>query len=160
MDLQQYEHLVTQLATEVRRYLINRGAQPEVVADIVQDVFVKLLEMELVLPPEKLRPYMYRVAWSTYLDQYRRTRRYQLLVRQYLIPTAVTVVRPIDDGDLTAALQKLSAKEQRLLVLRYDQALSLAEIAKQLGIRLAAVKMRLHRVHRKLEKIMRGTTYE
>lgn len=160
MDLQQYEHLVTQLATEVRRYLIKRGAQPEVAADIVQDVFVKLLEMELVLPPEKLRPYMYRVAWSTYLDQYRRTRRYQLLVRQYLIPTAVTVVRPIDDSDLTAALQKLSAKEQRLLVLWYDQALSLAEIAKRLGIRLAAVKMRLYRVHRKLEKIMRGTTYE
>ncbi|WP_179193427.1 sigma factor-like helix-turn-helix DNA-binding protein [Levilactobacillus brevis] len=44
--------------------------------------------------------------------------------------------------------------------MRYDQALSLAEIAKRLGIRLAAVKMRLHRVHRKLEKIMRGTTYE
>jgi len=86
MQLRQYEDLLAQLAVELQRYLMGRGAQREVAEDICQDVFVKVLEMELVLPPDELRPYLYRVAWSTYLDDYRRKRRYRELVTQYLRP--------------------------------------------------------------------------
>ncbi|WP_024747506.1 RNA polymerase sigma factor, partial [Levilactobacillus namurensis] len=86
MNLADYETLVAQLAVEIRRYLVSRGADPETAADIVQDMFVKVLESDLVLPPEKLRPYLYRVAWSTYLDAYRRRQRYRQLVDRYLGP--------------------------------------------------------------------------
>jgi len=48
MQLQAYQKLVAQLAVELQRYLISRGAQRETAEDIVQDVFVKILEMELV----------------------------------------------------------------------------------------------------------------
>jgi len=155
MQLQAYQKLVAQLAVELQRYLISRGAQRETAADIVQDVFVKVLEMELVLPPDKLRPYLYRVAWSTYLDQYRRNQRYRDLVEKYLRPEMVTRQPPVEDS-LGPALAKLSAKERRLLLLRYDQELSMAAIAQELRIHPAAVKMRLQRLYRKLEKILRS----
>jgi len=153
MRLQRYEKLMAQMAVELQRYLVSRGARHEVAEDIVQDVFVKLLEMELVLPPDKLRPYMYRVAWSTYLDYYRRTQRYQDLVEKYLGP-ATEMPRQQSDPGIEQAMARLSRKEQHLLVLRYEQNLSIAQVAEQLKIRPSAVKMRLHRVHKKLERIM------
>ena len=97
MNLADYETLVAQLAVEIRRYLVSRGADPETAADIVQDMFVKVLESDLVLPPEKLRPYLYRVAWSTYLDAYRRRQRYRQLVDRYLGPA---LQRPPAPGTL------------------------------------------------------------
>ncbi|WP_143462846.1 RNA polymerase sigma factor [Levilactobacillus enshiensis] len=153
MRLQQYENQMAQMAVELQRYLVSRGAQSDVAADIVQDVFVKLLEMQLVLPADKLRPYMYRVAWSTYLDYYRRTQRYQDLVTRYLGPAAMIPPQPVDSG-VEQAMAQLSSKERHLLLLRYDQSLSIAQVAAQLKVRPGAVKMRLHRVHKKLEKIM------
>lgn len=153
MRLQRYEKLMAQMAVELQRYLVSRGARHEVAEDIVQDVFVKLLEMKLVLPPDKLRPYMYRVAWSTYLDYYRRTQRYQDLVEKYLRP-ATEIPRQQSDPSIEQAMARLSRKEQHLLVLRYEQNLSIAQVAEQLKIRPSAVKMRLHRVHKKLERIM------
>lgn len=159
MQLHDYQKIVTELAVELQRYPISRGAQRETAEDVVQDVFVKILEMELVLPPDKLRPYMYRVAWSTYLDQYRRSQRYRDLVQKYLQPETTTAQPPIGD-DLGLALAKLSTKERHLLVLRYDQQLPIAEVAQRLGIKASAVKMRLHRVHHKLEKILRSEQNE
>lgn len=156
MQLQAYQKLVMQLAIELQHYLVSRGARRETAEDIVQDVFVKVLEMELVLPPDKLRPYLYRVAWSTYLDHYRRNQRYRDLVRRYIRPELGVEQSMPGEDSLGHALAKLSAKEQRLLLLRYDQELSMAAIAQQLGIRPAAVKMRLQRIYRKLEKILRS----
>lgn len=154
MQLRQYEDLLAQLAVELQRYLIGRGAQREVAEDICQDVFVKVLEMELVLPPHELRPYLYQVAWSTYLDDYRRKRRYRELVTQYLRPEREQVDSEIDE-DLLSALDRLSARERELLLLRYDQDLPIREVAVRLKVTPAAIKMRLHRVHRKLKKILR-----
>ncbi|KRL95482.1 RNA polymerase sigma factor [Levilactobacillus hammesii] len=154
MRLNQYENQLAQLTVDLRHYLVHRGVQPETAEDICQDVFIKLLEMELVLPMSELRPYIYRVAWTTYLDHYRRTRRYHELVAAYL--------RPVEEGSetepelpLADQLEGVSPQELQLLLLRYDQDLPLREIAVRLGIKTTAAKMRLHRIHRKLEKKMR-----
>lgn len=161
MQLKGYETILAQLATELQRYLISRGAPSDVAADIVQDVFVKVLEMQLVLPPDKLRPYLYRVAWSTYLDQYRRQQRYQKIVTTYLVPRAEIASMPSAlDDELEHALKRLSAAERQLLIWRYEESWSIKQVAQALKIRPAAAKMRLQRVQRKLEKMMRGNQDE
>jgi len=159
MQLRQYEDLLARGAVDLQRYLIGRGAQREGAEDICQDVFIKVLEMELVLPPHELRPYLYRVAWSTYLDYYRRTQRYRQLVTQYLQPDYHRTDIKMND-ELLMALNKLPPRDCHLLLLRYDQELPILEVAAQLQVKPAAVKMRLHRMHRKLEKILRRGSYE
>lgn len=159
MRLQQYEKVLAQLAEELQHYLISRGAQEDVAEDIVQDVFVKLLEMELILPPDKLRPYTYRVAWSTYLDHYRRVQRYQDLVRKYLTPRLREPSVP-DPPDMTQALKRLTAKNRQLLLLRYDQELSINQISEIIKVKPTAVKMRLYRLRRKLKHILRSESHE
>lgn len=160
MRLDQYEAFLVELSTELQRYLVSRGARPETAADICQDVFVKALEMDLALPPDKLRGYLYRVAWSTYLDHYRRERRYRELVAQYLVPNQREQVNQQTTGQLAFPFQKLRPKERDLLILRYDQGLSIKEIAMRLGRRPGAVKMRLRRVHQKLKRLMGSEWHE
>lgn len=154
MQLKEYEDGLAQMTIELQNYLIGRGAQREVAEDICQDVFVKILKMDLILPPNELRPYLYRVAWSTYLDVYRRKQRYRELVERYLQPGA-ELPPAKTNPKLAMALAKLSRRERQLLILRYDQDLSIRDMSSQLRIKPGAVKMRLHRVHRKLEKMMR-----
>ncbi|MFC6274875.1 RNA polymerase sigma factor [Levilactobacillus tangyuanensis] len=160
MRLQQYESQLADLAITVRHYLISRGADAEVAADVTQDVFVKLLEMELILPADQLRPYMFRVAWTTYLDIFRRQQRYQRLVGLYLRPTQANPGLDGIDENLTRGLARLKATERQLLVLRYVEGLSVQQTAERLQLKLSATKMRLRRVHRKLERLMRSEECE
>ncbi|KRN01793.1 hypothetical protein FD13_GL000622 [Levilactobacillus senmaizukei DSM 21775 = NBRC 103853] len=160
MRLQQYELQLADLAVTVRRYLVSRGADTEVAADVTQDVFVKLLEMQLILPADQLRPYMFRVAWTTYLDQFRRQQRYQQLVELYIQPTLKNEGNFNHDEALAHGLSRLKVVERELLVLRYVKGLSMQQTADRLGLKLSATKMRLRRVHRKLERLMRSEEHE
>ncbi|KRK95687.1 hypothetical protein FD25_GL000102 [Levilactobacillus acidifarinae DSM 19394] len=141
---------------ELRGYLIKRGASLEVAEDIVQDTFMKVLEMELVLPPEKLRPYLYRIVWSTYIDWCRRENRWEQLVNEALGPNLETTSFPTSPFliELTGSLRRLRPHEQQLLVYRYHQRWSMRRIARVLGTSPAAVKMRLQRLQRKLRKYL------
>ncbi len=62
MKLDGYETLLKDISIELRKYLISKGASKDMAEDVVQDVFVKVLEMDLILPPDKIRPYMYQIA--------------------------------------------------------------------------------------------------
>lgn len=158
MKLDGYEELIKDMLLELRNYLIRQGAQAQIAEDVIQDVFVKLLEMELILPPEQLRPYMYRMVKTKYIDTYRRQQHWQQLLERYLIPD---LQRPLTEEKLSPreqqlvqVLEQLSTENQQLLRLKYVDNYSLAQMADQLQIPVAAVKMRLYRLRRKLKQLI------
>lgn len=60
------------------------GAGAENARDISQDVLVKMLESEIILPFEEIRAWMYRVAIRLYIDRYRRDKKYwEILQREF-----------------------------------------------------------------------------
>jgi RNA polymerase sigma-70 factor (ECF subfamily) len=63
------------------------------------------------------------------------------------------VVATVERADLHAALKHLNENDRELLQLRYDEDLTHTAIARRLGIPEGTVKVRLHRVRKKL----RGT---
>ena len=87
MNISPYEQILMTCVSEIQRYLIKTGANPADAQDIVQDVLVKLIQADIVLAPDKLRPWLYRVALSRFYDLYRREKRYRALLseRFYLI---------------------------------------------------------------------------
>ena len=87
MNISPYEQILMTCASEIQRYLIKTGANPADAQDIVQDVFIKLIQADIVLATDKLRPWFYRVALSRFYDLYRREKRYRALLseRFYLI---------------------------------------------------------------------------
>jgi RNA polymerase sigma-70 factor (ECF subfamily) len=63
------------------------------------------------------------------------------------------VLDTVEQADLRAALRRLSECERRLIELRYAEDLTQAAIAAKLGIPEGTVKVRLHRVRKKLRRV-------
>ncbi|BDR55503.1 RNA polymerase sigma factor [Xylocopilactobacillus apis] len=156
MKLDSYEEIIKDLSIELRNYLISQGASSHLAEDVIQDVFVKILELDLILPPDKLRPYMYQMVKNKYIDQYRRDKRLENLLEKYLVPE---LQRPPDDIDpreerLEKAMNQLSSENRELLNMKYINHQSIEDISEQLKIPTSAVKMRLYRLRHKVKKIM------
>ena len=62
------------------------------------------------------------------------------------------VVATVERADLHAALKHLNENDRKLLQLRYDEDLTHTAIARRLGIPEGTVKVRLHRVRKKLRR--------
>lgn len=157
MKLNGYEAQLKPILDELRLYLMRQGGKKDVAEDIVQDVFVKVLEMDLFLPPNKVKPYMYRMAKNRYIDYYRRRQKLQSILTTYLIPQSPTAHPGIInrlDPDISRAMARLSSKERELLKLKYLDEWSINEIAVRQHKRPSSIKMQLYRARKKLRKVM------
>lgn len=84
IKLDEYEKEVIGIAEEISYYLQKSGVTFTDSQDIAQDVLVKILEAELVLPFDKLRAWLYRSAVRVYIDKYRRDKHYhEILQREF-----------------------------------------------------------------------------
>ena len=68
VNISRYEALLVTYTLEIQRYLVKHGATVSDAQDIVQDVLVKLIQADIILSPDKLRPWLYRVALSRFYD--------------------------------------------------------------------------------------------
>ncbi|KAF1292974.1 RNA polymerase sigma factor [Candidatus Enterococcus leclercqii] len=153
MDIGQYEQQLITIAKELIAYLIKAGASKEDAQDISQEAFVKLLETELVLSPDKLRAWMYRVAITRYYNLYKRKKRYLELIPEIISKSQWSDIILPDSGLITA-LGKLELEESLLILMRYEQELSVRQISVILEISESAVKTRLFRIRGKLKQFI------
>ena len=149
--LQDYEDQLAVYAVEVTKWMVSRGVRPDQAQDVVQDVFVKMLEQDLFIPPSKLRSWMYRVAMRDHIDQYRRNQKYQtILLALTKELSALTETPP----DLTPFLNQLKPSERKLLQHYYYEKLSIKDLAQKMKVSESKVKIDLFRARRKLRKIL------
>lgn len=153
MDIGQYEQQLITIAKELIAYLIKAGASKEDAQDISQEAFVKLLETELVLSPDKLRAWMYRVAITRYYNLYKRKKRYLELIPEIISKSQWSDIILPDSGLITA-LGKLELEESLLILMRYEQELSVRQISVILEISESTVKTRLFRIRGKLKQFI------
>lgn len=64
------------------------------------------------------------------------------------------IISTVERADLHAALKRLSARDRKLIELRYQEDLTQEAIARRLGIPDGTVKVRLHRVRHRLREEM------
>ncbi|WP_332400879.1 RNA polymerase sigma factor [Lactococcus laudensis] len=135
---------------------MKTGANPADAQDIVQDVFIKLIQADIVLAPDKLRPWLYRVALSRFYDLYRREKRYQALLseRFYLIYGNVVNLDNDRSWQLEQALQTLTDYQLGLVTLYYEDDKSVKDISEIYQISEAKVKTDLYRLRHKLKQEM------
>lgn len=157
MKLDAYSKQLIEWAKEIIAYLIASGVKPSDAEDVVQDVFVKMLEAEFVVPGSKMRAWMYRVSIRRYIDKYRRDKRYQeILQTSFFRPEELTVFDKEDSDWLQDELEKLTATYRVVLELHYFQGFSTKEMAHILGHSQSKIKMDLmrgrHQLKENLEK--------
>ena len=162
MKLDQYEKELVSIAEEIVYYLMQSGVSKDDSLDVTQDVLVKMLESNFVLPREKLRSWMYRVAIRTYIDSYRRGKKYQEILQEEFFCEGLTSYDQELGSQLYDLLSELPNHFQTVLDLHYFQGFSVKEISHILGNSQSKVKIDLMRGRNKLKKIIkeRGLSYE
>ncbi|HFI0264262.1 TPA: RNA polymerase sigma factor [Streptococcus suis] len=161
IKLDEYEKEVIGIAEEISYYLQKSGATFADSQDIAQDVLVKILEAELVLPFDKLRAWLYRSAVRAYIDKYRRDKRYhEILQREFFTSEKVMVYDQEGYEELYQAVADLLTKYQHVIDLYYFQDMSVKEIAHILGYSQSLVKINLYRGRKLLEKNLKEKGYE
>ena len=142
--LDEYETILIGFAREIVSYLQKSGASKVEAEDVVQDVFVKMLGTEIIIPA----------------DRYRRDKRYlQILKKEFFKNHSVIPFENQNYELLRSAIEELPSKEAALLELYYFQGFTVKEIARIMSYSVSKVKIQLMRSRAKLRKKLEKKGY-
>ena len=123
------------------RWRVDDPGQAE---DLTSEVFIKLLNAlkSPNAPRHSLRGWMFRVARNVLYDHYHQPDTSSELDETLAAPDDAegTLMRQLDAESLREALRTLAADQQEVLILRFNQALSLEETAASMGRSVSAIK--------------------
>jgi RNA polymerase sigma factor (sigma-70 family) len=162
--LEEFEVVFREHSRLIYRTAYGVTGSPEDAQDIVQTIFLRLLQRGF--PPDfrtNPRAYLYRAAVNQSLDLVRKRRRRVFVGEEECrnLPSADT---PVADDEihrrLYEALAELSPESAQIVILRYLHNYSDAQIAKMLGASRTSIAVRLFRLRTRLRKIIRASMGE
>jgi RNA polymerase sigma-70 factor, ECF subfamily len=127
--------------------------------DVAQDTFLKLFSSIRTVHGASFEAWLYRLVVNSCLDQKRRGRRFLPFLEHFfqsLQFAGESVLQKLMREELSeqvgAAVARLVPEQRIVIVLRYTEGLSYAEIADALGCSTGTVASRLNRAHALLER--------
>ena len=141
----------------VWRYLRLLGCEASLADDLVQDTFVTLLEKPFCVKGDPATAsYLRRVARNRFVDEMRRLR---LKVADNLNEADLVWEEAAGDDDgetwraaLRHCLEKLDGRPRRILELRYQDQMTIDEVAHVMSMKASGVKSLLGRVKDRLRE--------
>lgn len=148
------------LRDALRRYFGRQGCAPHEIDDLVQEVFLRIIQRGDADRVEQLDGYIFQTAASVLTDRHRRRRvraadRHEPFEiehhpRDDVSPDEVLLGREAL-GQVGAALLALPERTRQVFVLRRFEEMSFREIALRLGLSLSAVEKHMLRAVRSLK---------
>ncbi|MBN1858897.1 sigma-70 family RNA polymerase sigma factor [Candidatus Bipolaricaulota bacterium] len=142
--------LITALFDEhqplLHRYAISLAHNADQADDLVQETFSRALpnaELLARLNDHQRRAWLFRVLRNRFLDERRRDRRSDQLVRQLTNQAQGGLEAPMIPLEWMAVLDDAPRRYRELLRKRYELCMTSAEIGRELGIPSATVRSRL-----------------
>ena len=134
------------------------ASNPSEVEDIAQDALVRAWRRRATLRDETRRKeWLTTIVRHEAYRQHERTRPDPIAeVEVYGGSDDERIIETVERADLHAALAVLDESDRMLLRLRYAEDLTQQAIARRLGLPDGTVKVRLHRLRLKLERVMNG----
>jgi len=140
-------------AADVRRFALFLSGDRSLADDIVSETFIRMWNARARVDLTTVKAYLFAIARNLYLQERRQARR--------MSPIEIDVSDPQPDAqqqmhsrlELRAvldALQALPEVDRSALLMRADAGMPYEEIARTLGISVAAVKVKVHRARLKL----------
>lgn len=139
--------LFDRYADLVYRIALSYLRSPQEAEDVVQTVFLKLLEDNLSVYPGKERAFLTKITINHCKNLLSTAKKYESIP----LDETVMLVQP-EDRDLFRAVMELPEKYRVVMMLHYFEGYSFREISKFLHIGISAVSMRLHRAKGILKK--------
>lgn len=163
-DEAQYQQLLSELSTVIKRYLVSRLGRHEFIEDCVQDSLIAIHQARHTYQPQRpFRPWLFAIVRNKSIDMLRKhksyTRALDAHTEQALEETdgglsphsGQSMESSITQGRLIDAL---APQFRQVIVLTKLIGFSNAEAAKQLNISETAVKVRVHRAIGKLKSLL------
>lgn len=132
--------LFDRYADMIYRIALSYLRSPQESEDVVQNVFLKLLEGDMRIYPGKERAFLAKVTVNHCKNLLSRVKKHEIVP---LDETLLLTQR--EDRDVFRAVMELPEKYRIVVSLRYFEDYSLREISELLHIGISAVSMRLHR---------------
>lgn len=121
--------------------------------DFMQDIFLKLLEMETPKYIEYPTAWLYRLADNYIIDQLRRTHQNEELF-ETTISDKFDIEKIVIDHDVKEAMSNLDELTQKILYLHYWEGYSFKELEAELAISYGSIRTRASRAYQILKKYL------
>lgn len=153
------ERLYREFGPKLHQFIRRQVPGPTVAADLLQDVFVRLLRAEITIRSDgEMRSYLYRTASSVIAEHYRvaRLRRTVSTVPDETESEAATDPHDASrdashvKSQVERGFRRLPVSDRTLLWLAYVEEMSHADIGTAVGLRTSSVKVMLFRARERL----------
>jgi RNA polymerase sigma-70 factor (ECF subfamily) len=144
--------------------------------DVVQEAFFALyMNLERLDPPEKLRPFLFRVLRNRCYDRLREQGRFEVVSldddgydEEWQTVQVASDEPPPDEAthwlmvyaEVQQAMEQLPELQRQALILYSEAGLSYAEIAEAMDVGIGTVKSRLYYAKRNLSRMLSPETLE
>ena len=147
-----FDRFVHEHHASLFRTAVLMTGNPDSAQDLVQTALARVYARWSRIRDEEPAAYARRIVVNAHRDVWRRNRGREQLVPETPEPAAGPDVtgRIVERDSVVRALRNLTARERRVVVLRFLYDLSEAETAAELGMRLGTVKSTTHRAIGKL----------
>lgn len=160
----QWEEVVRQYRTPLRRFFASRTDNPSDVDDLVQKVFVRMIQRTESEPIERLQQYLFQVAASVLYDERKRARlRFERehvsydeaehAVAEEGTPERILVGQELA-ARINSALRQLPARTRDVYFMRAMRRLKFDDIAGRLDISARAAKEHMAKALRHLARAL------
>ena len=136
------QHLITAYSSQLLKYLINHTHSREDAEDLLQDVMISVYEHRAEFDPERCneQAWLYIIAKRKLVSYYRKFKQNDSIdeMEDFQLPSDNSMAEATNlmacRQAVALALSKLDERSREIVVLRYFNGLSYAEIASSLGI--------------------------
>ena len=148
-----FKELYESYAAEVYRFALWLAGDSLEAEDITSETFIRAWVNNSKIRTETLKAYLFTIARNIYLEQLRKRKHQVRFDRKYPDPAPSfekVVESQLELLRIQRLLQTFPEIDRAAFVLRVQHELPYAEIARVLGLSLAAAKVKVHRVRKKL----------
>lgn len=144
--------LIDRYAANVHAYLLRHCGNREDADDLLQETWVRVARSARSFDTaRRFRSWIYGIATNLARDLFRRRLTRQRALRDLAAqPPAASGADSVDRGELRARIAELPENMRAVLLLRYYEGMSEAEMAEVLDIPRGTIKSRLHAALREL----------
>jgi RNA polymerase sigma-70 factor (ECF subfamily) len=162
-DAQALAEIYDRYAAPVYRYLCRYVGDAACAEDLTSEVFVRLLQVINTsrAPRDKLQGWLYRVAHNLAMDWFRQqSKGLTVTLDEELAVTGGSASSTVEKWEteerLRTAIRQLTLDQQQVVLLRFGEGLTVAQVGQLLGKSDGAVKILQHRAVKRLRKLLQS----
>ncbi len=159
-DTKAFQEIHNTFYKRIFRYCLFNGQSEDGAKDLCQEVFIRAWKSLPTFSLENggtMQAFLFRIARNLLIDLSRKKKEYAL--KDYVeIETNEDFIEDLAREqkvkNLKGALSELAEKDRQIVILRYFEELSTSDVARVIKMKEGALRVRIHRVLKKLKDIL------